>query len=589
MKVIVVAAVRQDRRNMPTVLLLDCSLSMGRAPLPCAEVSYLWLVVHAMRRFLEHLRTSQPLEFVLTLLVGCSGGHPCEVLRLPAAAATPSTDGATTGSDWTRDHESLSSELQRLLEDSTSNQASTLRGRADLQLALEFAHRAVLSEWGALQTCHLLYFTDEGGRESVTQTWNASTQRWQPRLAKELPLPAPYPGLFALVALAAETLVCDYYQEAVRRAGSTRGFLLSLATTPSSCQPVDRLVKTQLCEKLFAPHMSRLRLGTITCRVQMFPAPPRELTRVRDLKMVRYELDREISVIGFLAVAHVYSPATVSRHLLLAAPGGSNAGDEEAGVGQARGAKEERMTPNLSVLLHGALRTEPMVAVVSVGRDWWGLVHSSAAGGPGAAAGGSGGGGASTSRRCALALSLLEPGSRSVAWLGGLQFLAPYSDFDTVDTAPFPLKLRDDERSFSASQPCWTRASSLTADVNKLLRLARKLPDKAHVFYKDYNRVRRYALAFGMQAVLEKVRLLLLREFQAPSMPNGSTAASVSSHRVQRDQHLSRIISHMREPHWTHELLPIGQGGIEPPPLEAVCEPAEDLSLPSDQPIDLTK
>lgn len=574
---------------MPVVLLLDCSLSMGRAPTPGAEVSYLWLAVHAARRFLEHLRSRQPLESVLTLLVGYSGANACQVLR-PAAAggapAAPPPDEASSSADWTRDHAALSAELQCLLDGGGASSADALRGRADLQLALETAHRAVLHEWGALQTCDLLFFTDEGGAESVPHQWHAAARSWQPRAPKELPLPLAYPGTFVLLALAAENLVCAYYRDAVARAGSTRGVLLALPAAPSSCQPVDQLVKTQLCEALFAPHLSTLRLGALTCRVQVFPAP-REFVRVRDLETVRYQVAREIAVVGFLAVAHVYSPATVSRHVLSPVPSACvDAADQE-----------ERTTPNLSVLLHGALRLEPMVAVVTLGRDWWGLLHSSAAG-----AGGGGGSGVAA-RRCLLALSILEPGSRSVPWLGGLQFLAPYSDFDSVDTAPFPLKLRDEERSFSAAQPCWTRASALTADVNKLVRFARKLPDKAPVFYKDYNRVRRYALAFGMQAVLEKLRVLLEREYRATS--SAAVAAPSAAHRALRDKHLARVISHLQEPHWSIELAPIGQGGVEPPPLlEPLLEPALAPSSPppadavaasdatdmnSDQPIDLTK
>jgi hypothetical protein len=53
---------------------------------------------------------------------------------------------------------------------------------------------------------------------------------------------------------------------------------------------------------------------------------------------------------------------------------------------------------------------------------------------------------------------------------------------------------------------------SLHSDIQKILRNARKLPDKTPHFYKELNRLKRAALALGFHELLEGVAAIFERE-----------------------------------------------------------------------------
>ena len=50
------------------------------------------------------------------------------------------------------------------------------------------------------------------------------------------------------------------------------------------------------------------------------------------------------------------------------------------------------------------------------------------------------------------------------------------------------------------------------ADLQKVIRHARKLPDKQQQFYKELNRIRKAALSFGFIELLEAIAQMLERE-----------------------------------------------------------------------------
>ncbi|VEL10265.1 unnamed protein product [Protopolystoma xenopodis] len=56
--------------------------------------------------------------------------------------------------------------------------------------------------------------------------------------------------------------------------------------------------------------------------------------------------------------------------------------------------------------------------------------------------------------------------------------------------------------------------STLNSDVNKLVRLAKRLPDKANIFYRELHRVRSAALAYGCPELLQKIHQLILVQFE---------------------------------------------------------------------------
>lgn len=78
-------------------------------------------------------------------------------------------------------------------------------------------------------------------------------------------------------------------------------------------------------------------------------------------------------------------------------------------------------------------------------------------------------------------------GNNVVPWLSDFRF------FDTLDAVPlgespqFPVK--PEKRSYSQNCVVWINQSGLQSDVQKLLRHAKKLPEKTQQFYKVENPV----------------------------------------------------------------------------------------------------
>nr|XP_023025795.1 integrator complex subunit 14 [Leptinotarsa decemlineata] len=131
---------------------------------------------------------------------------------------------------------------------------------------------------------------------------------------------------------------------------------------------------------------------------------------------------------------------------------------------------DEGKTPSFCVLLHGALRVENMAALVTIGENWFGFVYSWA----------------DSKKKSNLMMTVLTPGSDAVPWLGDLNNLGS-SDFYSADqVGGFPVKPTE-KRSYSQNGVVWIRQAGLQSDIQKILRHARKLPEKTQQFYKVIN------------------------------------------------------------------------------------------------------
>ena len=156
-------------------------------------------------------------------------------------------------------------------------------------------------------------------------------------------------------------------------------------------------------------------------------------------------------------------------------------------------------TPCLCVFLHGALKVEAQCALVQVAREtvnWFGLLFSSN----------------DSKKKSSLMLALFQPGNAPVPWLGDLRRLGPAADLNATSQDHFPMKCSSHRPSYSSNPVVWIRQTSLHSDIQKILRNARKLPDKAAHFYKELNRLKRAALCLGFDGLLEGVAAIFERE-----------------------------------------------------------------------------
>ena len=229
------------------------------------------------------------------------------------------------------------------------------------------------------------------------------------------------------------------------------------------------------------------------------------------------------------------------RHLLLPIPqkldvgGGATVGKENSSSSSdstptADQIEAEAKTPSFTVLLHGSLRRENKVALAIVGDEWYGMIYSWA----------------NSKKKSNLMISLLEPGTQTLPWLGDIDKLVPAADFgvgadknpygEDEDKTPFPVQIQE-KKSYSQNCVVWIKPDRLQTDIQKILRHARKLPDKMQNFYKELNRLRRAALSFGFMELLEGMSNMLERECALlqhnNSHPNSAEAALQLNHAAQ--------------------------------------------------------
>ena len=109
-------------------------------------------------------------------------------------------------------------------------------------------------------------------------------------------------------------------------------------------------------------------------------------------------------------------------------------------------------------------------------------------------------------------LALFEPGDEPVPWLGNLQRLGPLEEMNATSQEPFPVKLGGHKPSYSCNPVVWIKQNNLQSDVQKVLRHARKMPEKTAHFYKELNRIKKAALSTGFYELLDGVATVFERE-----------------------------------------------------------------------------
>ncbi|XP_043933919.1 integrator complex subunit 14 isoform X2 [Protopterus annectens] len=411
---------------MPTVILMDVSLSMAR---PVAvdgteEYQRKHLAIHGLTMLLEHMATNYKLEF--TALVAFSSLWE---LMVP----------------FTRDYNTLQESLNNL-ED---------YDKTCLESALGGVNSIVHQEWGASVPCQLQNSDSLDCLEQLIELNNNEGQ------------------IFTI-----DGPLC------LKNVQSMFGKLIDVAYTPFHAV---------------------LKCGHLASDVQVFPRPEPVILE-EDTDPVPRTINTDLELVGFIEVADIASPPVLSRHLVL--PIALNKEADEVGTGVTDDTEDDNSAnqiagkmPNFCVLLHGSLKVEGMVAIVHLGPDWFGMLYSQA----------------DSKKKSSLMMSLFEPGLDSVPWVGKLSYLGPISDAkenpygEDDSKSPFPLQPKS-KRSYAQNVTVWIKPSGLQTDVQKILRNARKLPEKTPTFYKELNRLRKAALAFGFLELLKGVADMLDRE-----------------------------------------------------------------------------
>ncbi|KAL0968884.1 hypothetical protein UPYG_G00273150 [Umbra pygmaea] len=464
---------------MPTVVLMDVSLSMTR-PVSLDQGSEEFqrknLAVAGLTMLFEHMATNYRLEF--TSLVAFSSLWE---LLVP----------------FTRDYNTLQEALSNL-ED---------YDKTCLEAALHGVSNVVQQEWGHACPTQVVLVTD-GSLGIGAGSLRHSLQTLKPRPEdKKFPLPFPFPAkLFVMcIATMEELQVTDSMDNLEKLLQLNGGDGQIFTMEGQLCLKSVQSMFGRLIDAAYTPFHAVLHCGNLASDVQVFPRPEPVFLDEEVDPLPRHVLT-DLEIVGFIEIGDISSPPVTSRHLVL--PIAVNKEVDDVGTGTTEEMEEETTAnqqagkaPNFCVLLHGSLKVEGMVALVMVGPEWYGMLYSQA----------------DSKKKSNLMMSLFEPGAEPLPWLGKMSQLGPISDApenpygEDDSRSPFPLQPQA-KRSYAQNVTVWIKASGLQTDVQKILRNARKLPEKTQTFYKELNRLRKAALAFGFWELLKGVAELLERE-----------------------------------------------------------------------------
>lgn len=463
---------------MPTVVLMDASLSMTR-PVSLEgseEFQRKNLAVHGLTMLFEHMATNYRLEF--TALVVFSSLWE---LMVP----------------FTRDYNTLQEALNNV-ED---------YDKTCLEAALQGVSNIVQQEWGSTCPCQVVLVTDGAlgiGRGSLRHSLATMKQRGED---KKFPLPFPFSSKMYIMCIAnAEELQATDAMDNLEQLLTLSGGDGQIFTMDGPlCLKSVQAMFGKLIDQAYTPFHAVLRCGNLASDVQVFPRPEPVLLD-EEVDPIPKSVLTELEIVGFIEIGDIASPPVLSRHLVL--PIAVNKETDEVGTGTTEDMEEETSanqmagkSPNFCVLLHGSLKVEGMVALVQLAPDWYGMLYSQA----------------DSKKKSNLMMSLFDPGPLPLPWLGKMSQLGPVSDAlenpygEDDSKSPFPLQPKN-KRSYAQNVTVWIKASGLQTDVQKILRNARKLPEKTQTFYKELNRLRKAALAFGFWELLKGVAELLERE-----------------------------------------------------------------------------
>ncbi|XP_054744087.1 integrator complex subunit 14 [Anastrepha obliqua] len=336
----------------------------------------------------------------------------------------------------------------------------------------------------------------------------------------------------------------------------------SIATTTSHSTHKSELGRTamfelieRVCETNFKPYEVILKVGgyfRLECPVLIWPPPA--LYKTEGGVKNELKIAQKIEVSGYLSLSEIGSPASLSRHLVIpkvdrekptrrsseksgssksSSSGNASVntkpvldvnqpnyeyekleqdirdfytkevkdGDESSEDAEANLSKSNSGTvtsaaekESMCVLLHGAMKVENLAALVLLNDNWYGFLYSYA----------------DSKKKSNLMLNILPPGNNVIPWLGDLQLLGFVEDLMPGETSAFPVKA--DKRSYSQSCVVWIKQVSLQSDVQKVLRHAKKMPEKTQHFFKELNRIRRAALSIGFVELLEAMATLFEKE-----------------------------------------------------------------------------
>lgn len=509
---------------MPTIIALDVSLSMTRMiPAPPGQnneelTTYHQFAVRGINQFLTYLSNNSKLEYVCLLVYSTL----YEIII-----------------DFTRDYEIIKQSLHNIEH----------YDKANVENVLQAASSMMVTNWGNQNSCQILVFSDCGIGMNATSVEKAYHNM---RALTGTPAAAQHWTSYSNATKISFVCVGDTSDQYFQRSIQLYQDFVELVS-PKGCIFVPRLddgleVNGDVGKKRKLDHPTESSLNSETfknmiermCTVNygrfeatlkcgdyfklespviVWPAP-NPYKHGETTKTIK----RKLEICGYLSLNDIGSPMSVSRHLIVPNPtatskiaainkthekmedslrtfyGKTDVSEEEPGAPNADFASE-----SICVLLHGALKVENMAALVLLNDNWYAFIYSYA----------------DNKKKSNLMLTILPPGHDVIPWIGDLRNLGVVeASTPPGDVIQFPIK--PEKRSYSQNCAVWIKQAGLQSDIQKVLRHAKKLPEKTQHFYRELNRIRRAALSMGFIELLEALANLFRREIHA--LPSSASA-----------------------------------------------------------------
>lgn len=290
-----------------------------------------------------------------------------------------------------------------------------------------------------------------------------------------------------------------------------------------------------MCFTNFKPFDAVLNIGSyfkLESPVSLFPEPiPITIKDIFGNETSRI-ISKRIEVCGYIKISDIVgsggSPETYQRHIVFPRVDSSQkktsselekmesemkhffakSAQDEDESSSSMSHSDPTTKESACVLLHGTLKVEGIAALVLLAEDWYGFLYSYA-----------------DKKKSNLLLSVLPPGNNPVPWLGDLRFLGLVQDALPGETYGFPVKMEKKSYSSSSNIISWIRESALQSDIQKILRHAKKMPEKTTHFYKELNRIRRNAQSIGFIELVDVLADIFEKEAQL--LPNPESSAQL--------------------------------------------------------------
>lgn len=353
---------KNQQHGMPTVILLDRSLSMRRPAGPATassgkdgqneEETLHSLACKGLEWFFGYMGRYYSLEYTSLF----SFSSECEIL-VP----------------FTRDYAQLKEKLSDLC----------VQDRTDLGSALVSMVDLVVAEWGSFAPCQAVLVTD--GSPGV---------RHQDAAQRKPTLNIPFSYQLHVVCIATrEELAQPLWSSKMQKLCDTTGLSPVEIHVPNGPLTTESVIGAfaQLAKSSFRPYLGTLKCGHLQSQVSLSPSPhmhrPKfDISIGPDHKFPKLDegfggmkYPQELTICGFLDTSCLSAPPHYARHFVLDPEMDEKVYDAQLtrliegratrtkSESEAQSFQEESQKPSFRVLLHGSLKCESKAALVKLG------------------------------------------------------------------------------------------------------------------------------------------------------------------------------------------------------------------------------